>query len=334
MKAVVMESTGAPDVLQLSEIDAPQIEQKREIKVRLKAAGVNPIDTKLRRAGTYHPELTPTILGCDGAGIVESVGAAVERFAVGDEVYFCNGGIGGPCGNYAEYAVVDERYVAHKPAALTFVEAAAAPLVLITAWEALHDRVGIKAGDKVLIHAGAGGVGHVAIQLAKIAGAEVLTTVSDQEKAAFCSELGADQVTLYSETDFAKVALSWSRGRGVDCIFDTVGGQTFSDSFAALRYGGDLVTLLQPAPDLDWKIARMRNLRISLELMLTPLYYNMIEARQHQGNILSQCAALFDQGKLGIKVADVLPLARAAEAHQRIEQGSTSGKLVLAIDSE
>jgi len=324
-----MSEIGGPEVLRSVEIDTPELSGERDLLIRLKAAGVNPIDTKLRSKGTYIPELSPTLLGCDGAGIVEAVGAACERFSIGDEVYFFNGGIGGPNGNYAELTVVDERFVAAKPTSLSFERAAAAPLVLITAWESLHDRAQIKAGDKVLIHAGAGGVGHVAIQLAKATGAEVLTTVSSQEKAILCRELGADQVCLYNETDFAKVALSWSQGRGVDMVLDTVGGQTFVDSFGVVRYGGDLVTLLQPAASVDWKLARLRNLRISQELMLTPLYYNMVEARQHQANILTQCAALFDQGKLTIHVANTLPLDQAAEAHRIIEQGTTTGKVVL-----
>ena len=138
MKGIVMTTAGSPDVLQLQDLPAPQIQQPREILVRLKAAGVNPIDTKLRSRGTFYPEEMPAILGCDGAGIVEAVGSEVRKFKPGDEVYFCHGGLGKKgTGNYAELAVVDERFVAAKPSSLSFAEAAAAPLVLITAWEAL-----------------------------------------------------------------------------------------------------------------------------------------------------------------------------------------------------
>ena len=165
-----MTSTGGPEVLALQEVETPKLRSPKDVLVRLKAAGVNPIDTKLRRNGTFYPDRQPTILGCDGAGIAEAVGAGVTRFKAGDEVYFFNGGIGGATGNYAEYAVVDECCTAHKPAKLDMVHAAAAPLVLITAWEALHDRGQIHKKFRVLIHAGAGGVGHVAIQLAKLAG--------------------------------------------------------------------------------------------------------------------------------------------------------------------
>jgi NADPH2:quinone reductase len=183
MKAVLMTAAGEPEVLQLQEVPEPQIQNDTEILVRLQAAGVNPLDTKLRRRGTFYSDQMPAILGCDGAGVVEAVGANVQRFRVGDEVYFCGGGLGAKLGNYAEMAVVDEQFVAHKPTSLSFAEAAAAPLVLITAWEALYDRGRLEPGQRVLIHAGAGGVGHVAIQLAKLRGAEVCTTVSSQDKA-------------------------------------------------------------------------------------------------------------------------------------------------------
>jgi NADPH2:quinone reductase len=300
--------------------------------VRLKAAGVNPIDTKLRARGTYYPERMPAILGCDGAGVVEAVGNGVSRFKPGDAVYFCNGGIGGHPGTYAEYAVVDERFASRKPAVLDFSQAAAAPLVLITAWEALHDRARMTAGQTVLIHAGAGGVGHVAIQLAKAAGCRVLTTVGSAGKADFVRQLGADEAILYRETDFVAAVLGLTQGQGADVVFDTVGGATFNASFAAVRPYGDLVTLLQPGPETDWKVARLRNLRVSQELMLSPMYFGWTEAQQHQAWILEQCAELFEADKLSIRVDRTLPLGEAAEAHRLIEAGGMTGKLVLAID--
>ena len=140
MKAVLMTDVGDPEVLQLQEVPDPTIQQDTEILVRLRAAGVNPIDTKLRRRGTFYPDQMPAILGCDGAGVVEAVGSGVQRFRVGDEVYFCQGGLGSKPGNYAQMVVVDERFVAPKPASLSFI----APLVLITAWESLFDRGRLK----------------------------------------------------------------------------------------------------------------------------------------------------------------------------------------------
>ena len=203
MKAMLMSAPGAADVLQLRDIPTPALSGGHDLLVRLKAAGVNPVDTKLRARGTYFPERMPAILGCDGAGVVEEIGPEVQRFKPGDAVYFCNGGIGAQPGSYAEYSVIDERLAAPKPRTLSFAEAAAAPLVLITAWEALHDRARIKADHSVLIHAGAGGVGHMAIQLARLQGAHICTTVSDAAKESFVRELGADLVINYREADTA-----------------------------------------------------------------------------------------------------------------------------------
>ncbi len=332
MKAIMMTSVGGPGVLQLREIPMPALTRDTDILVRLKAAGVNPVDTKLRSRGTYYPGCLPTILGCDGAGIVEAAGPAVSRFKAGDAVYFCNGGIGGHPGNYAEYAVVDERFAARKPASLSFAEAAAAPLALITAWESLHDRGRLQAGQKVLIHAGAGGVGHVAVQLANIAGARVCATVGSPDKAAFVTGLGAEHTILYKEMDFVGATLEWSDGYGVDLALDTVGGKTFAATFNAVRFYGDIVTLLQPGNDIDWKEARQRNQRVSYELMLSPIYYGLTEAQQHQTWILEQCATLFDTRKLKISLAHTFPLEKTAEAHQLLEKGSITGKIALIIE--
>lgn len=335
MKAVLMTAAGSPEVLQLQDVPKPTVPlENTQLLVRLVAAGVNPIDTKLRQRGTFYPEQMPAILGCDGAGIVEAVGAGVERFRVCDEVYFCYGGLGAHQGNYAEYTVVDERFVACKPASVSFTEAAAAPLVLITAWEALYERGRLAPGERVLIHAGAGGVGHVAIQLAKLKGASVCTTVSSQEKANFVKELGADEVIFYQETDFVQAALNWTGGEGVDLAFDTVGGETLHKTFPAVRVYGDIVTILEPKADTVWKAARLRNLRIGLELMLTPMLQGLEESLKHHGEILEQCAIWMDEGKLKVEVSHRFPLAEAAQAHQVLESGGMVGKVVLLMSDE
>ncbi len=331
MKAILMSVPGGPEVLQLQEVPDPQIRGERELRIRLKAAGVNPIDTKLRRRGTFYPEEMPAILGCDGAGIVEAVGSGVRQFRVGDEVYFCHGGLGKQGGNYAELIVVDERFVAAKPKSLSFAEAAAAPLVLITAWEALYDRGRLQADQTVLIHGGAGGVGHVAIQLAHLRGSQVATTVSTPEKVEFVRSLGASLPILYRQVDFLRTVLDWTGGEGVDLALDTLGGAMLEQTFPAVRIYGDMVTLLAPAPETDWRVARDRNLRLSLELMLTPMLNNLIHAQQNQAEILRQCARLIDQGQLRIQLSHTFPLAEAAAAHQLLEQGSALGKIALAI---
>jgi NADPH2:quinone reductase len=331
MKAVLMTAPGEPEVLQLVEVPTPQIQSSREILVELKAAGVNPIDTKLRRRGTFYPDRMPAILGCDGSGVVVAVGAGVQDFSIGDEVYFCNAGLGGHSGNYAEYATVDERFVSRKPASVSFEVAAAAPLVLITAWEALYDRGRLESGRRVLIHAGAGGVGHVAIQLAKLQGASVCTTVGTPEKAEFARSLGADKTILYKQEDFVAAVLDWTNGQGVELAFDTVGGSAIAQTFPAVQIGGDLVTILEPEPDTSWKVARTRNLRFSFELMLTPMLQGLVDLQQHQAHILSECARLIDTGQLKIHVSQVFPLAEAAAAHRLLEAGHVTGKLVLRI---
>ncbi|MBE9168699.1 zinc-dependent alcohol dehydrogenase family protein [Pleurocapsales cyanobacterium LEGE 06147] len=331
MKAILMTAAGDPDVLQLQDIPEPTIEKPEQILVRLKAAGINPIDTKLRRRGTFFPDEMPAILGCDGAGIVQAVGAGVKQFKPGDEVYFCWGGLGKKgTGNYAELAVVDEYVVAPKPKSLSFAEAAAAPLVLITAWEALYDRGRLEEGQNVLIHAGTGGVGHVAIQLAKIKGARVSTTVSSPDKERLARQFGADQPILYQQTNFVEAVLKWTDEEGVDLAFDTVGGQTFFDTCHAIKVYGDLVTLLEPDYSIgNLKVARNRNLRIGLELMLTPMLRGLVAAQKHQGEILKQCAAWIDEGKLKIHLNQTFPLAEAAAAHKLLETGSMMGKIAL-----
>jgi NADPH2:quinone reductase len=331
MKAIHMTATGpADEVLQLIDIPEPQITTPTGIKVQLKAAGVNPVDTKLRKAGVLYPDALPAVLGCDGAGIVTEVGSEAKRFTPGDRVWFCHGGLGGAQGNYAEMTVLDENTAQPMPASLGFEQAAALPLVLITAWEALFDRARLSAGQTALVHGGAGGVGHVAIQLAKSAGARVATTISSEEKADFVTSLGADLAINYREEDFVDAIMDWTDDRGVDVILDGFGGDTFLRSFEAACIYGQVVTLLDPG-QASWETARNRNLGIHFTLMLTPMLMDLPEASAHQGEILRECAALVEAGKLTTQVSDALPLADAADAHRQIEDGHAQGKIVLSI---
>lgn len=332
MKAVLMTTVGGPDVLDLHEVNKPEIKKDTEILVRLRAAGVNPVDTKLRARGTYYPDRLPCILGCDGAGVVEAVGRSVTRFKTGDAVYFCNGGIGAHPGTYAEYATVDERFAAPKPESLDFVHAAAAPLVVITAWESLFARANVEPGEQILIHAGAGGVGHVALQIARAHGARVATTVSTPEKANFAQDLGAERTILYKKENFVAATLEWTHGHGVDMALDTIGGDVFVNTISAVKLYGDLVTLLEPPSQCEWKTARIRNLRIGFELMLTPMYRQLIAAQQRQAEILTRCADLFDAGKLSVHVHSTYALREAALAHRALMQDPIKGKLVLTMD--
>jgi len=325
-----MIKAGTPDVLEYQEIETPEIKLDSELLIHIQAAGVNPLDTKLRQ-GLYPMDNLPAVLGCDGSGIVEAIGSEVSKFKVGDEVYFFHGGIGPIQGNYAEFRTIEERFVAHKPESLNFTEAAAAPLALITAWEALHDRVQIKAGQNVFINAGAGGVGHLAIQLAKIVGANVCTTASSEEKADFVRSLGADMVINYKEQDFVAAIMDWTDGKGVDIVMDNVGGEWIEKSFPAVAHYGQFVTLLQPDKETDWTVARQRNIGIHLEIMLSPLLFDLQDAQKHQTFILEECARYFDAGKLKIHISKSMPLAEAATAHTDIETGTTTGKIVLTM---
>ncbi len=300
-----------------------------ELQIRVRAAGVNPIDTKLRSRGLLFENALPAVLGCDGAGTVEAVGKRVTSWRPGDEVWWCHGGLGREQGNYGEFTVVSEHIVRKKPASLSFEQAAAAPLVLITAWEALFDRAGLEAGQTVLIHGGAGGVGHVSIQLAKHAGAKVCTTVGNEAHSRFAVSLGADRAINYRDEAFVDAVLEWTDGRGVDAALDIMGGEVFQETLRAMAHYGNLITLLDPGTHINWQAARSRNLRVGFELMLTPMLEHLPQARAHQGEILDQCAALADAGELKIAVTQSLPLEQASKAHQQIETGHTSGKLVL-----
>ena len=329
MKAMLMTAVGGPEVLVFADVPEPALTAPDQVKVRLRAAGVNPVDTKLRAHGLLVPDALPHILGCDGAGEVVEVGAEVHGLQVGDAVWYCHGGLGREPGSYAEYSVVPAAVARRAPAGIDACHAAAGPLVLITAWEALFDRARLQADQTVLIHAGAGGVGHVAIQLARWTGARVCTTVSSAGNAEFVRGLGAERVIDYRREDFVAAVNDWTDGRGVDVVLDCVGGETFHRSLEAAAYYGDVVTLLEPGADIDWTAARSRNLCIGFVLMLTPMLHDLPQARAHQGEILDRCAVLLDSGELSLQVAAQLPLSAAAEAHARIQEGHVQGKLVL-----
>ena len=333
MKAILMTAAGNPEVLQLREIAKPGLPSPHHLRVKLAAAGINPLDTKLRAKPVYYPDKLPAILGCDGAGIVEETGSAVTRFKTGDAVYFCNGGLGNEPGCYAEYTTLHEDYCAAKPANISLQESAALPLALITAWEALIERVNLQAGQTILIHAAAGGVGHIAVQLAHHLGARIAVTVSDARKAGLVHGLGAEKIIPYHEQDFVRESLNWTDGQGVDIVFDTVGGDTFLRSLNAARIGGKIVSLLStPLQLADTQLARLRNLSLCYELMLTPQVMQLHDQRVRQRKILELGAQLIEAGRLGVLVNKTLPLEEAAQAHRLIEQGGAIGKIVLTMD--
>jgi NADPH2:quinone reductase len=333
MKAVMLTGAGGTEMLKLVEIPDPILKSPLDVLVHIHAGGLNPVDYKLRRKGGFYPNRLPIILGCDGAGVVQAVGEAVTKFKIGDEVFFFNGGMGGDeQGNYAEMTVIHQDYLAAKPKSLSMVEAASVPLVWLTAWETLFDRYSLQTGETVLIHGGAGGVGYIAIQIAKQTGATVLTTVSSPEKAEFARSIGADHCINYQAENFVERVLALTGGQGVEVVFDTVGGQVFADSFPAARIYGHVVTLDEVnISKAEAGVAKLRNLTLSYELMLTPMHFKMHAARVRQTAMLAEAARLIDAGQIKVFVKNIFSLDEVAQAHQIVESGHSIGKTVIKI---
>lgn len=330
MRSMQIHNNDDSNELRVIDIEQPSI-KSYQLLIRVKAAGINPIDTKILQAPERFPVTMPATLGCDAAGTVEAVGSEVNNFQVGDEVYACQPGFNGRQGTFADYAAIDQTVVSHKPESIDFNTAAAIPLVLITAWEALYHRAQIKQGNTVLIHGGAGGVGHVAIQLAKLAGAHVITTVSNSDKAAFVKALGADETILYTEQDFVEATLALTDRRGVDCVLDTVGGKLTEKSCNAIKLYGDLVSILSFPQGLNWGVARTKNLRLIQALMLSPIMLDDADAMARQGGILHQGAALIDAGKLKVALDRAFPLIQASDAFEYLTTKHPIGKIILTL---
>jgi NADPH2:quinone reductase len=279
MRALVLRSYNTP--FELTEIKRPE-PASGQVLVRIKASGVNPLDAKIRKGEAAHAKHPlPAILGIDMAGVVESVGAGVRAFKVEDEVYGLTGGVGGVQGSLAEFAAVDADLLAKKPSNLTMRQAAALPLSVITAWEGLVDRAEVRAGQKVLIHAGAGGVGHVAVQIARALCADVFATVS-LEKREIAERFGAKPID-YRSTTVEEYVAAYTGGEGFDVVYNTVGGPTLDASFNAVRtYVGHVVS------SLGWGTHRLaplsfRGATYSGVFTLLPLLTG--KGRAHHGEI-------------------------------------------------
>jgi len=325
MRAAVLESYEAP--LQIREIARPK-PGKGEVLVKIAASGVNPLDLKIAAGQAAHAKQNlPAILGIDLAGTVEAVGEGVTAFRPGDEVYGMTGGVGGVQGSLAGYAAVDADLLARKPHNITMREAAALPLIVITAWEGLIDRAGVTAGDKVLVQGG-GGVGHIVIQLAKAFGAEVYVTESGRKKAQM-ENLGATFIDRHAQS-VADYVATHTGGEGFDIAYDTVGGAGLDASFEAVKvYTGHVVSCL------GWgqhKLAPLsfRGATYSGVFTLLPLLTG--KSRAHHGEILAETAKLIEAGKL-LPIVDPrrFTLDTVAEAHAALSDGSATGKIVIEI---
>ncbi|MGW2238498.1 zinc-dependent alcohol dehydrogenase family protein [Streptomyces sp. NPDC001759] len=327
MRAVLLQKFDTP--LVLGEINKPTT-GRGQVLVKIKASGVNPLDTKIRAGKAAHAKRTlPAVLGLDLAGVVEEVGPGVHDLEPGDEVFGMTGGVGDVQGSLAEYAAVDSRLLARKPAALSMREAAAVPLVFITAWEGLVDRAQVHAGQKVLIHGGAGGIGQVAVQIARARGAEVFATASPS-RLEVVERLGATPID-YTTTTVEEYVAEHTGGEGFDVIFDTVGGSVLDASFAAVRtYTGHVVSAL------GWgthSIAPLsfRGATYSGVFTLLPLLTG--RGREHHGEIMREAAALADAGALKPQLDPRhFTLADVAEAHAAVESGTAQGKVVIDVD--
>ncbi len=335
MQAVVMTAVGGPEVLQLQTLPRPVIADPHAILVRVRAAGVNPADIRVRERMPPMTEwdMPPggIILGLEGAGVVEAVGPAVTRFAVGDEVFWFDGGFLGMPGNYAQYKTVHEDYAARKPRSLTFAQAACLPIIAITGWEALNDHARLAAGEYLLVQGGAGGLGHIGIQLGKLMGAKVAATVSTARKGELAKRLGADRVINYRKEDVGAAIREWTGGDGVNVVYDTVGDGAFSQSIDLLASHGRLVSAAYPTawPSADIFRAALANIEISFEAMGHS--FRSHELRCGQTGILETVARHADEGRLELVLERTWPLAEAGEAQRSLEAGEVAGKVALEI---
>ena len=328
MKAMLLENLGADQPFVA--VDRPSRPLgPNEVRIAVHAAGINPVDVKIRNgAGTFAP--VPHILGCDVAGVVMEIGPGVSRFAVGDEVFGCAGGIKGHDGSYAEEMVADARLLALKPARLGFREAGAMPLVSITAWEALVDRAQVKPGERVLVHGGAGGVGHVGVQLARAMGAVVHTTVSSAEKAEIARQLGAHAVINYRDRTVGSYVEDETGGRGYDIVFDTIGGPNIAPSLEAVAINGRVATIVSAGASPDLTPLHLKNASLHAILMLIP----MMTRRDYErhGTILERIAALVETGSLKpLLDSRRFGLEEVGAAHDRLKSGEAVGKIVLDV---
>ncbi len=326
MRALVLEVADGPFVSR--QIPRP-VARPGQVLVEIAASGVNPLDTKIRAGAAAHAKHPlPAVLGLDLAGIVRAVGAGVERFRVGDEVYGLTGGVGGLQGSLAQYAAVDAELLAHKPANLSMREAAALPLIVITAWEGLVDRAQTRAGQKVLVHGGAGGVGHVAVQIARALGAEVYATVLP-ERFETARRFGATPIDHTSTTVEDYVA-QHTGGEGFDVIYDTVGGPVLDASFKAVRScGGHVVSALGWGTHALAPLS-LRAATYSGVFTLLPMLSGRGRARH--GRILEEAAKLVESGQLVPMMDDRrFALDTAREAHELVAAGRPRGKVVVDV---
>jgi NADPH2:quinone reductase len=326
MRAQILKAHGGPENFELSEVSRPET-RPGIVLVRIAAAALNQIDVKIRGGLPIGPDL-PAALGSDLAGVVEEVGPGVIDFKPGDEVYGCAGGVRGQGGTLADYIVADERLLAPKPRNLSMREAAALPLVSITAWDAL-ERSGVSGRDHVLVHGGVGGVGHIGVQLAKSLGARVATTVPSEEAAEIARSLGADETIDFTREPVAAYVERLTAGRGFDVVFDTVGGANLDKSFEAAALTGRVAaTAARSTHDLSPLHGKALSLHVVF--MLIPMLHGL--GRDRHGRILRALTNLAESGMVRPLIdKQRFDLAGVPDAYRHLESGKAVGKVVIDI---
>lgn len=326
MKAMLINTYGEDAVFEVTEVEKPEV-NVGHVLVKIAASSVNTVDTMIRKMGKELPlsPNTPAILGMDFAGTVEAVGDGVDDSLIGDEIYGCAGGLADLPGTLAEYIVADSNLIAHKPRNLSMREAAALPLVGITAYEGLT-RAGIKQGQKVLVHGGSGGVGHVALQLAKHFGGEVFSTGGGEQQLALIEQLGATAINYKTETVEHYVA-KHTDGAGFELVFDSVGGANMTNSFEAAALNGCVASTVALC-ELDLSMAHFKGLSLHVIFMLIPMLHNF--KREEHGEILRNLAQIVESGGLKPVLDEKrYSLEEVGQAYARLESGQAMGKVVV-----
>ncbi len=325
---MILNAYGADAPFDVAELQDP-VPAAGQVLVRIAASSVNTVDTMIRQMGKdlpLSPKL-PALLGMDFAGTVDAVGEGVTGFSAGDEVYGCAGGLADLPGTLAELIAADHRLIAHKPKSLSMREAAALPLVGITAYEGLA-RAAVRAGQRVLVHGGAGGVGHVAIQLARHFGADVFSTGSGAEKLAVIEALGATAIDYRVEAvpDYVD---RLTDGVGFDVVYDSVGGANMANSFDAAALNANVVSTVSLV-ELDLSVAHFKGLSLHVVFMLIPMLHNF--KREEHGAILAKLAEIVDAGAVKPVLDDTqFGLSEIGQAHDRLTGGRAIGKVVVKI---
>jgi|TARA_R110002072_G_scaffold300446_1_gene477975 NADPH:quinone reductase len=328
MKAMVLNQYGEQSAFELAEVAKP-FAQPGQVIVRVAATSINTVDTMIRQMGKglpLSPDL-PAVLGMDFAGTIEAVGEGVSGFSRGEEVYGCAGGLADLQGALAEFMSADARLIAHKPKSLSMREAAALPLVGITAFEGLQ-RAGIKAGQNVLVHGGTGGVGHLAVQLAKHFGANVYATATGSKAFSIIEGYGTTPIDYRLETvsDYVQVHTS---GAGFDVVIDSVGGTNMANSFEAAALNGHVTTTVAMV-ELDLTTAHFKGLSIHVVFMLIPMLHN--HHREAHGSILAQLAQIVELGAVKPLLDEQrFNLSEVGQAHDRLTSGQAVGKVVVEV---